>query len=322
METPPPELSQDDKRTIFNKLDMNLNTMVLESLLHGIYTGIVAVTLWTVYTSTKRLHGTFLRTIIIVLYVLLTIAFAMDWAFDCHAIIQHGSSSYSMFMTLEDLEHWGRASRLVDGIIGGISTLLVDVSIIWRCWVLWDRQWRIISLPILCAVAGTIMRTLQIRGVFLNLTDDISKTGNFARNVDWSLMYALLTAATTLTCTLLIVYRIARFAHRLLLFQSIIAALIESSVIYTLALIVYLAPVGRNMLAANYAVIFAAYIRAISPTFLVLRVVARSTPSKERIASTDLSDIHFKTLEENSCDDVGDENIIGSHCRTGTTEIV
>lgn len=71
-------------------------------------------------------HGTFLCTIIIVLYVLSTIAFAMD----CHSIIQNGNSSYSMFMAFEDLVNWGRASRLVDGIIGGISTLLVDVSIV------------------------------------------------------------------------------------------------------------------------------------------------------------------------------------------------
>lgn len=78
-------------------------------------------------------------------------------------------------------------------------------------------------------------------------------------------MYALLTAATTLTCTLLIVYHIVHFAHRLLLFQSIISVLIESSVIYTLALIVYLVLVGRNMLAANYAAIFAAYIRVSKP---------------------------------------------------------
>ncbi len=81
-------------------------------------------------TSTKRLHGTFLRTIIIVLYVLLTIVFATNWAFACRAFIEYSYNYYSMFSALTDGGPLWRAYYLVSGITGGISTLLVDVTMV------------------------------------------------------------------------------------------------------------------------------------------------------------------------------------------------
>ncbi len=64
-EVPVSDLSQDVKRLIFSTLDMNLNTEILQTFMHGksvsasevallnihflgLYTGIVAVTLWTI----------------------------------------------------------------------------------------------------------------------------------------------------------------------------------------------------------------------------------------------------------------------------------
>ncbi len=191
------------------------------------------------------------------------------------------------------------------------------------------------------------MKTMQILSVFLNSSMDISKAGVYAQNIDWSLIYVVLMLMTNLICTLLIVYKIVRFAHRLSLFRSVISAVIESSGILTLASIVYLALVGRNVIAAIYTDIVVAYIRvktclfikscsvtefflviwqAIAPTLLVLRVAAMLTSSEdtnsETTASRDLSIIRFTPLDENSCDNVSAGSIPGSHCTTDTTEIV
>ncbi|KAK0244839.1 hypothetical protein EDD85DRAFT_979891 [Armillaria nabsnona] len=242
-------------------LDMPLNRIIIQASLHGLYTGIVAVTLWTTFSSPKRLHNAFLHTIIIMLYFFSTIAFLMAWVFGYRAFITYGDNYYTVFSALMDEGPWWRAYFLVDAITGGSSRLLADVTIIWRCWVLWDRQWRIVFLPIICAIAGTVMKVMQIFSAFHNVTYDISKTGVFAVQIDWSLIYILLTLTATVLCTVLIVYRIVHFTHRLLLFRSIISALIESSAIYTLALILYLALVARNMTAAYYTDTFAAYVR-------------------------------------------------------------
>ncbi len=82
----------------------------------------------------------------------------------------------------------------------------------------------------------------------------------FIWEIDWLLAYTSLTVATTLICTLLIMYRIIRLAQRIFLFRNIIAAVIESSLIYTLTHILLLVAVARHALeATNVAVMIATY---------------------------------------------------------------
>ncbi|KAK0193048.1 hypothetical protein F5146DRAFT_1136882 [Armillaria mellea] len=56
MEGLPPDLSQDDIRAIVYMLDVGLNLIIMESLLHGLYTSIVVVTLWTTCMLTSGPH--------------------------------------------------------------------------------------------------------------------------------------------------------------------------------------------------------------------------------------------------------------------------
>ncbi|KAK0467401.1 hypothetical protein IW261DRAFT_1598238 [Armillaria novae-zelandiae] len=44
----PSDLTDNDKASMFQDLDAYLNSMILYALLHGIYTGITAVTLWNI----------------------------------------------------------------------------------------------------------------------------------------------------------------------------------------------------------------------------------------------------------------------------------
>ncbi|PBK62101.1 hypothetical protein ARMSODRAFT_1025038 [Armillaria solidipes] len=341
MHVPSPDLSQDEKSALFGELDTYLNALILESWFHGLYTGIVVATLWTILTATKRLHGPFLHTIIIMLYVLRTLAFVMEWTFERHAFIENGYNDYSVFAALMGNDLWWRVSYFIAGITGGISTILVDITIIWRCWMLWDCQWPVVLIPIMFLVAATgehmffpsdipelsvpVMKAMQMFSDIRTVGNNISESVSFATEIDWPLIYIVLSLTTTLMCTLLIVYRIVRFAHRLLLFRRIISALIESAMIYTLTLTVYLALVGRQMTTAYYADIVATYARAIAPTLLALRVAAGSTSissDDESNASGNISDIRFGPMGENSSSsNPSDESFSGSH-GTGTAESV
>ncbi len=100
------------------------------------------------------------------------------------------------------------------------------------------------------------MKTIQTLSNLHSFTDEISKSSEFAGEIDWSLIYILMTLATTVICTILILYRIIRLAHRVSLFRSIISTLAESSAMYSLVLIVYLALVVKNLRVAYYADIF------------------------------------------------------------------
>ncbi|KAK0244799.1 hypothetical protein EDD85DRAFT_1018384 [Armillaria nabsnona] len=276
MESPPDDLTQYERDVIFESLDSNFNRTILESLLQGLYTLIVAVTLWTTLSAPKKSSNAFLLTVVIALYVLTTVAFGVDWAYQRRAFIENGVNFFTVFSALQAISPWWRASQLLIGISGGLNTFIVDITIIWRCWVLWGRRWLIILIPGLCAIAGTISKSMQIRSTFINTTRDIGNTGGFAADINWTLIYISLTLATTLLCTLLIVYRIFRLASGVSSYGKVVEIVIESSAMYSLTLIVYLALVARNLESSYYADMIMAYIKVIAPTLLIGRVAASS----------------------------------------------
>ncbi len=87
---------------------------------------------------------------------------------------------------------------------------------------------------------------MQIRSTFINTTSDIGSTGGFAAQIDWALIYLSLTLATTLLCTLLIVYRILRLASGVSSYGKIVEIVIESSAMYSLTLIGVPGPGGKE----------------------------------------------------------------------------
>ncbi|KAK0185430.1 hypothetical protein F5146DRAFT_1165116 [Armillaria mellea] len=273
METPSSGLSENVKSIIFHQLDVNFNHLIVQALLHGLYTGIVAVTLHNIFSSPKRLRSTFLRVIIISLHFLLTISLATYWSFVRRAFIQYGKNYNIVFHALVDNSPWWQANYFIGNISGGIGTFLVDITIIWRCWTLWDHQWRIILAPLLCAMAGTVMKAMEIIQTHASHTN-ISNSNRFFPEIDWPLLYIFLTLATSLICTALIIYRVIRYAPRISTSRKIIAMLIDSLSIYSVSLIVYIGLVLKNTKSTSYADIISAYIKVIAPTLLVIRVSA------------------------------------------------
>ncbi len=53
----------------------------------------------------------------------------MYWVLWYHAFIESGDNYYSVFEVM-DGGPWTRANYIVDGITGGISTVLVDTTIV------------------------------------------------------------------------------------------------------------------------------------------------------------------------------------------------
>ncbi len=132
------------------------------------------------------------------------------------------------------------------------------------------------------------MKAMQIFSAFQNSTNDIS--AQFAVHVDWSLIYAVLMLATTVMCTLLIVYRIVRHAPGMSASRKIIEMLVESSALYSISLIVYLALVSQNSESLNYADTIAAYVKVSCITVTYSRGSEASqghrpnTPSRTRFS--------------------------------------
>ncbi|SJL13678.1 uncharacterized protein ARMOST_17126 [Armillaria ostoyae] len=120
-----PDVTDPDKALISYKLDAELNSVILYSLLHGIYTRIVAVLLGSMICpmDKSRPTGQAMAVIIILLYVATTIAFAFTWSYTHSIFVDHGQTLWTKYMLYKNPGvgiTFGVASA------GAISTVLAD----------------------------------------------------------------------------------------------------------------------------------------------------------------------------------------------------
>ncbi len=102
------------------------------------------------------------------------------------------------------------------------------------------------------------MEIMETLSGFLN---NYVKNGVLSAHFHHPSIYILLNLTGSVISTVLIVYRIVCFVHRLIFFRSIISALIESSAIYTLSLIVFLVVERRDRTAVDYIDLVLVHIR-------------------------------------------------------------
>ncbi|PBK86154.1 hypothetical protein ARMGADRAFT_1035872 [Armillaria gallica] len=181
---------------MFQFLDTQLNCGMLYVLLHGI----LAVTLWNISEVNSTVIDKCLPlrqalvVVIILLYVLITIGFAVGWSSMHSAFIGNGQSLRIIYLKLNDMQ----AFYLERGITASISTSLTDLYMIWCCWVVWGPwRWLIILLPIFSLVSAMVSKIMAVYHEYVNESAGV-----------FPVLYASFILATTLWCTLLIIHRI------------------------------------------------------------------------------------------------------------------
>ncbi|KAK0465972.1 uncharacterized protein EV420DRAFT_804413 [Desarmillaria tabescens] len=265
----PPSVTDAEKALIFYELDDDLNSVIFCSLLHGIYTGIAAVTLGNViFTKNSRPIGRAIVVIIILLHIGTTIDRALTWTYIHSLFVNHGQSLWIKYVFYQNP---GMGITIGAGTAGAICTVLADSIMIWRCWIVWGRRWSVILPPVLLLVS-TI--TFKI----------IATSKHYAPPDGYILGYVLcssFTLASTLWCTLLIIYRIVTVVRAvgevgggLSAYRHVIEVLVESSALYSISLILFVAFYARNDATMYYFDALAAIARGVAPTLLVGRVAA------------------------------------------------
>lgn len=127
-------------------------------------------------------------------------------------------------------------------------------------------------------------------------------------------IYVSLTLATTLLCTLLIVYRILSIewakpklvgtrSYNLGAYRNVIEVVVESAALYSAALIVYIVVIFQDGTVLDYIDTIAGFIRAIAPTLLVGRVASGHSRPDDSWGGSAISSLHFGA---------------GGHTQTGT----
>ncbi|PBK93364.1 hypothetical protein ARMGADRAFT_1030019 [Armillaria gallica] len=243
--------------------DEYLNATFVESFTHGMYTFIFIVAL------TK----------------LSTVHLAFRWKLVRSSFVIHGPEHLYVYMALASRDTL--SARATYSVTSSINILIADCIMlsttntelkdqIWRCWTFWNRKWRMIIVPMLCTIGGTVFNVLYI---IQNL--DALGTHPFQDVIggtDWAIVYYSMTLSTTIICTALILYPMLTTEApngpktNVYTYHRVIAILIESSSLYAVSLIFLLVYLVRDDLTAPDPQVILSSVTGIAPTLIVARV--------------------------------------------------
>jgi len=217
-----------------------LISLILESLLYGIFTVMFGFTLWVLIHERGGRINVRLLLPALVLYALATAHLTIDAYRDVKAFITYRDAPGGPIAYLTNLSS---ASYLLKSSFYTLQTLLGDFCMIYRCSVVWQHNIWIIILPILlwvsCAVTGVGVITSFSR------VSPEAQVFSFAR---WVAAFFAITLATNVICTSLIALRIwsvdragGRYRETKSALRPVLAVVIESGAIYSASLTVLLA---------------------------------------------------------------------------------
>ncbi|PBK83558.1 hypothetical protein ARMGADRAFT_1037916 [Armillaria gallica] len=284
----PPNLPYANSAAIFEYLNAELNSLIFYSLLHGIYTGIIAVTLGNIPKAVDKVMNKSwsirhtMIAILILLYMLTTVNFALHWSEISSTFINNGQSIWTRYIFYASSR---RVIILLGGTASAICTILADSTMLYIV--------QTIDLALLDSL-GTEMANHSSSSAFSDFCHCLLKLSLVFRIIAVCklyadsfevyfgfLLYSSFMIATTLWCTLLIIYRIISVAlagneagDGVRTYRYAIEILVESSALFSMALILYIAFYAHDDYVFQYFDILAAITRGIAPTLLVGRVAA------------------------------------------------
>ncbi|KAK0192011.1 hypothetical protein F5146DRAFT_1038015 [Armillaria mellea] len=272
-------------------LDGAFNSHILAYYVYGFYTGLFGISIWQLLAIKKMSRArVYLGCIITALYSFSLINIIATW-------IQFRRAFVFTTSDLERYELFGLSSplwRIVGDTATASSLIIADCTIIWRCWVVWAHDWRIIMLPI-CLVIGEIVSgvIVVVRQFMLNLAINETTT-------NWALVTMATTLGTNVLCTALIVGRVLYVArgHRGIIggirtYRGIIEILVESAALYSIVFVVLMILYPLDGYGYMYLQMISYPITGIAPTLIILRVVSGGG-SPEESSLTTPSSLHFQ----------------------------
>ncbi|KAK0209552.1 hypothetical protein IW262DRAFT_1468810 [Armillaria fumosa] len=303
------ELSNTEIEDIFVDLDTQFNEVMINALMHGIYTGVVIVTLRTIasrdnYQNYRK--PCLFVSIILILYVLATFNFYCEWAQNISYFSTAGECFWDVYRSKRDQ---GTPILLTVGIDAILSTALADATLIWRCWIVWGRTWRVVLVPVACTTLAIISRGIITYYSSYGPVENMSPRALYLENlVNWAVLYSSLILATFLWCTIFIVHRILRvsgISAGMRVYHRLVEMLVESASLYSSAIVILLVFEVRNEASGAYIEEFAIAMRGIMPTILVGRIAAgHARPDDSWSERTTTSSLQFRSSLSSQSDSV------------------
>ncbi|KAF8487757.1 hypothetical protein JB92DRAFT_2820741 [Gautieria morchelliformis] len=184
-------------------------------------------------------------------------------------------------------------------IVGSTSVVVLifmgDAFLLYRCYILWRSDYRIIALPVLIYFASFALAIVELVGAY-------TPGGNFfqGRALIFGTTYYSMTISLNIVLTLLICGRLIYFSRLMRaafgneqgaakLYSGIAAMLAESAAPYTLVGIMFLIPYAQQSPTANVFGQLYAKFACLSPQLIVLRVAQGRTWEKDTVRNAETS---------------------------------
>ncbi|SJL18438.1 uncharacterized protein ARMOST_22027 [Armillaria ostoyae] len=203
------------------------------------------------------------------------------------------------------------SSSLLLGIMATTATalnlIIADCTIIWRCWVVWTHDWRVIILPIFFLVGEIVCGVNGVVYQFM-IENEIDET-----QTNWALATMATTLGTNILCTALIVGRIIYVARRhrgimggIRTYRGVIEILVESAALYSIIYVVLMILYPLKGSGLMYPQSLSYPVTGIAPTLIILRVASGQSRPEESSLETQ-SSLHFQTSRGSTIETATDE---------------
>ncbi|PBK74957.1 hypothetical protein ARMSODRAFT_1055789 [Armillaria solidipes] len=208
-------------------------------------------------------------------------------------LYENGKSFWTAYLTISG-GSLAQSFVWVKGVTASASTILADLYIIWCCWMVWGQRWVVVLLPILSLICVIVVKVIEIYHSYFKAPDEVFLT-----------LYVSFILTTTLWCTILIIYRILTVTgvkhgagSQLKAYRRCIKVLVESSALYSISLIVYLAFAIYGGIEIMYLDPIAGIAKGMAPTILIGRAAAGHTHPNDDYDESTVSSLHFQAASE------------------------
>ncbi|KAJ7742516.1 hypothetical protein B0H14DRAFT_3607954 [Mycena olivaceomarginata] len=243
----------------------------VELAFNGLYSGLYIMTLYAL-TFKRGTHG-FNWGIFLALtsmYILSSIHAINGAVLVQFGFVEHGDTIES---SIAYLAQPSLPRSLLGAIALTINTMIADFVLIWRCWTIWNRNWKIITLPLTCTLVGAGLGFRGIAAQVAFVHDPLSSPKTY---VDFGNAYFGLILATTTSATFLIIFRIYKMSEnstrKSMGYDRVIEMVVESAALYLVALVVYIPLSVQGSANVAYPQSLVAQLTGMAPTLLVARV--------------------------------------------------
>jgi len=215
----------------------------LETLIYGVYLCLFCISLYVQFTMSKfqNTHGRVMFVVGILMFVIATVHISLNFFRTLRGYVVYGSSPGGPLAYLGTLSTWHQISK---DTLYATQSILGDAVAVYRCWILWSRNYKLLALPLALLIVSTVAGYL-VADILATLPPE--DTVSNPRLNSWITTFYVVAVVQNTITTSLMAYRLwitekesANYRVGKGTFLPVMRILIESAALYLTAELILL----------------------------------------------------------------------------------